>query len=139
MKARGAAGGIGGVLLGVFRASMRPGIEVCMDYARFPEALDKADLVFTGEGQTDAQTLYGKVPYGIAKVASLRHVPVVCLSGALGAGYEPLYKEGVIGIFSTADRAMDFQTALSCGKEKLEALAFSVGKLIRGIEEIKDE
>lgn len=135
----GAAGGIGGVLLGVFRASMRPGIEVCMDYARFPEALDKADLVFTGEGQTDAQTLYGKVPYGIAKVASRRHVPVVCLSGALGAGYEPLYKEGVIGIFSTADRAMDFQTALSCGKEKLEALAFSVGKLIRGIEEIKDE
>ena len=133
----GAAGGIGGVLLGVFQAKMRPGIEVCMEYAKFEEAVKKADLVFTGEGQTDAQTLYGKVPFGIARVAKRHKVPVICLSGALGPGYEPLYNEGVIGVFSTADRAMDFQTALSCGREKLEQLAFSIGKLINGIKEIE--
>ncbi|EOS61834.1 glycerate kinase [Firmicutes bacterium M10-2] len=133
----GAAGGIGGVLLGVFKARMKPGIEVCMEYAKFEEAVKKADLIFTGEGQTDAQTLYGKVPYGIAQIASRHKVPVICLSGALGVGYEPLYNEGVIGIFSTADRAMDFKTALSCGSEKLESLAFSIGKLITGIKEIR--
>lgn len=137
LEGSGAAGGIGGVLLGVFKARMKPGIEVCMEYAKFEEAVKKADLIFTGEGQTDAQTLYGKVPYGIAQIASRHKVPVICLSGALGVGYEPLYNEGVIGIFSTADRAMDFKTALSCGSEKLESLAFSIGKLITGIKEIR--
>lgn len=55
------------------------------------------------------------------------------MSGALGLGYEELYKEGVIGIFSSADRAMSFQTALKTASAKLEALAFSVVRLIEGV------
>ncbi|MEY8542665.1 glycerate kinase family protein [Dubosiella newyorkensis] len=133
----GAAGGIGGVMLGVFHAKMVAGIDLTMQYAHFARALRSADLVITGEGQTDLQTMYGKVCYGIAREAKKHHVPTICLSGALGIGYEDLYNEGVIGIFSSADRAMDFNTALLHGQEKLEALAFSVGKLISGLEERK--
>ena len=129
----GAAGGIGSVLLGVMKAKMVPGIDLVVEYSGLKEHLQNADLVITGEGQTDAQTLYGKLPLGIAHLARSYSVPCVCLSGALGLGYQSLYDEGMIGIFSSADRAMSFQMALQTGSEKLEALAFSLTKFMDGI------
>ena len=129
----GAAGGIGSVLLGVMKAKRFSGIDLVVDYSGLKEHLQDADLVITGEGQTDAQTLYGKLPLGIAHLARSYNVPCVCLSGALGLGYEAMYDEGMIGIFSSADRAMTFQMALQTGNEKLEALAFSLTKFMDGI------
>ena len=129
----GAAGGIGSVLLGVMKAKKFSGIDLIVEYSGLKDRLQDADLVITGEGQTDAQTLYGKLPLGIAHLAKSYNVPCVCLSGALGLGYQSLYDEGMIGIFSSADRAMSFQMALQTGSEKLEALAFSLTRLIDGI------
>ena len=129
----GAAGGIGSVLLGVMQAKRVSGIDLVVEYSGLKEHLQNADLVITGEGQTDAQTLYGKLPLGIAHLARSYSVPCVCLSGALGLGYQSLYDEGMIGIFSSADRAMSFQMALQTGSEKLEALAFSLTKFMDGI------
>ncbi len=129
----GAAGGIGSVLLGVMKAKMVPGIDLVAEYSGLKEHLQNADLVITGEGQTDAQTLYGKLPLGIAHLARAYNVPCICLSGALGLGYQDMYDEGMIGIFSSADRAMTFQMALQTGNEKLEALAFSLTKFMDGI------
>ena len=128
----GAAGGIGAVLLGVFKAKMVPGIQLVMQYSGLEKEIATADLVITGEGQTDRQTLYGKVPFGIATMAQKQNVPVICLSGALGLGYEELYNHGMIGIFSSSDRAMEFKVALKYGAEKLENLAFSITKLLDG-------
>lgn len=129
----GAAGGIGSVLLGVMKAKMVPGIDLVVEYSGLKEHLQNADLVITGEGQTDAQTLYGKLPLGIAHLARAYNVPCICLSGALGLGYQDMYDEGMIGIFSSADRAMTFQMALQTGNEKLEALAFNLTKFMDGI------
>ena len=129
----GAAGGIGCVLLGVMKAKRTSGIDLVVEYSGLKNHLQDADLVITGEGQTDAQTLYGKLPLGIAHLARSYNVPCVCLSGALGLGYQSLYEEGMIGIFSSADRAMSFQMALQTGSEKLEALAFSLTKFMDGI------
>lgn len=129
----GAAGGIGSVLLGVMKAKMASGIDLVVAYSGLKEQMKDADLVITGEGQTDAQTLYGKLPLGISHLARSFGVPCVCLSGALGLGYQKMYEEGMIGIFSSADRAMTFQTALQTGNEKLEALAFSLTKFMDGI------
>ena len=128
----GAAGGIGAVLLGVFKATMIPGIQLVVQYSGLEETIQNADLVITGEGQTDRQTLYGKVPFGIATLAKQHGIPVICLSGALGLGYEELYDHGMIGIFSSSDRAMEFKMALKYGSEKLEKLAFSITKLLDG-------
>lgn len=130
----GAAGGIGAVLLGIFHAKMYSGIDLLAQYAHLDQTISKCDYVITGEGQTDKQTLYGKVPFGICQIAKKYSKPVIVLSGALGIGYEELYNEGVIGIFSSADRAMSFQTALKSAPEKLEALAFSVTKMIDGVK-----
>lgn len=133
----GAAGGIGSILLGIFHAKQVSGIELIMESSGFEKALVDADLVITGEGQTDAQTILGKVPFGIATKAKEYDVPVICLSGALGKGYEALYDYGVVSILSTADRAMSFQTALKTSSVKLEALAYSVTRLIDRTSQMK--
>ena len=129
----GAAGGIGGILLGVFHARQQAGISLLMETNHMEKDVRDCDLVITGEGQTDAQTMYGKVPFGVCELANRYDKPVICLSGALGKGYQEMYQTGMIGIFSTADRAMSFHQALAQGPEKLEALAYSMTKLVDGL------
>lgn len=126
----GSSGGIGAVLAGILKAEMVPGIQLCMQESHMEEVIAQCDVVITGEGQSDHQTLYGKVPYGIAQLAKKYDKPVFCLSGALGIGYMDLYDHGFDGVFSSADRAMDFMTALKTGPEKLENLAYSMTKTI---------
>ncbi|MER0245252.1 glycerate kinase, partial [Streptomyces sp. HSW2009] len=79
----GAAGGVGyGALVGL-GARFRPGIAVLLDVLGFASALDRADLVITGEGSLDAQTLHGKAPAGVAAAARAHGVPVVAVCGRL--------------------------------------------------------
>lgn len=122
----GAAGGIGAVLIGLLHAKMVPGIELLLSYSSLKEEAECCDLLITGEGQSDAQTMYGKVPAGIAAIAKQADKPIVCISGALGLGYEQLYDLGFIGIFSIADRAMSFSQALESAPQKLESAAYSI-------------
>ena len=122
----GAAGGIGAVLIGLLHAKMVPGIDLLIDSSTLREQVQDCDLLISGEGQSDAQTMYGKVPAGIAAVAREAGKPIICISGALGLGYEQLYELGFIGIFSIADRAMTFQQALQQAPEKLQAAAYSI-------------
>ena len=126
----GAAGGIGAVLIGVLKANMIPGIDLLLSCSDIEEQIKSCDLVITGEGQSDHQTMYGKVPAGIVKLANKYHKPTICMSGALGIGYTELYKLGFIGIYSIADRAMTFQQALEHAPEKLEEAAYSILKTI---------
>ena len=88
------------------------------------------DVVITGEGATDEQTLFGKVPYGIAQIAKKYHKPVVCLSGSLGKNYEILYNHGFSGIFSILSTPMTLKEALEHGAENLQKTAFSITKLL---------
>jgi glycerate kinase len=76
----GAAGGLGYGLLAFCRARLRPGVDVVMEAVGFDERLRSADLVITGEGSLDAQSLRGKVPAGVLRAASLAgvHVSILC-------------------------------------------------------------
>ena len=129
----GAAGGLGGMLQAVFKASFVPGLEVLAALGNLDEKMEWADLVISGEGQTDAQTLNGKAVLGIAQKARNHNVPVVCLSGALGLGYEGLYDYGICSMLSTADRAMSFSTAIKEGPVKLEKAAENLGRMLEGL------
>jgi glycerate 2-kinase len=86
----GAAGGTTAGLLGFTRAVLRPGVEVVADLVGLAESLEGADLVITGEGRADEQTLQGKTAMGVATLARPRNTPVVLLCGALGPGAEAL-------------------------------------------------
>jgi glycerate kinase len=78
----GAAGGLGYGLLAFCRARLRPGVEVVMETLGLHERLRSADLVITGEGSLDAQSLHGKVPAGVLRAASIAAVPVSILCGS---------------------------------------------------------
>ena len=126
----GAAGGIGAVLIGILNATMTPGIELLLSYSDMEEMVKDCDLVITGEGQSDQQTMFGKVPVGILKVANRYQKPTICISGALGIGYMDLFDLGFVGIYSISDRAMTFQQALENAPEKLTASTYSIIKTI---------
>lgn len=126
----GAAGGIGAILIGILHAQMVPGIELLLAYSDMEEQVKHCDLVITGEGQSDRQTMFGKVPVGILKVAQAYGKPTICISGALGIGYQELFDLGFIGIYSISDRAMSFQQALENAPEKLESAVYGIMKTV---------
>ncbi|MEU6854444.1 glycerate kinase [Actinacidiphila alni] len=91
----GAAGGIGyGALVGL-GASFRAGIDVMLDVLGFAEALDGVDLVITGEGSLDEQTLHGKAPVGVAQAARARGIDVVAVCGRLALSPSALGAAGI--------------------------------------------
>jgi len=125
----GAAGGIGGALT-LLNATFMSGLDLLRTYNHMDDVIKDVDLVITGEGQSDKQTLYGKVPVGIANIASTFHKPCICISGALGVEYNKLYDFGFIGIYSVADRAMTFEQALQNAPDKLYACTYTIMKTI---------
>ncbi len=108
----GAAGGLGAGLLALPNCQLRSGFEIVKELVELEQKVDWANLIFTGEGKTDAQTQFGKVPYGIAQIAKKRKIPVVCLSGTHGPDTEILNKEGITAIFSILDGPMNLQEAM---------------------------
>lgn len=107
----GAAGGMGFAAKAYLNASFRPGVEVVADLTGLAEALEDADLVITGEGRFDAQTLRGKTPFGVAKIARRKGVPVIVLAGTLGDGYAELYEHGISAAFALTSGPMTLEQA----------------------------
>ncbi|MGL5979129.1 MAG: glycerate kinase family protein [Erysipelotrichaceae bacterium] len=127
----GAAGGIGACLQGFFGAKMQSGLALVLSYTDFESQCQSADLVITGEGQSDHQTMYGKVPAGIIQIAKQYEVPTIIVSGALGYEYMKLYELGFAGIFSISDRVMSFEQALKTAPQKIENLCYSLTVLMK--------
>lgn len=130
MPGAGAAGGLGAGLVAFLGASLKPGMDIMIDVTHMDELVSQYDLVITGEGRTDEQTVFGKVPVGVASVAKRHDKPVVCLSGSLGDGAERVYEHGVDALFSIIDRPMDLAAAMSHTAELLEHSAISIFRLL---------
>lgn len=112
----GAAGAFGAGVVAFLGGELRSGIETVLDCVRFDALLENTDMIFTGEGQLDSQSLRGKVVIGVARRAKSKHVPVIAVVGAIGEGAEGAYNEGVTSVFSINRRAEDF--SVSCDKTK---------------------
>ena len=113
----GAAGGFGAGAAAFFGAELRPGIEVVLDLVRFDDLLAGCDLVLTGEGRMDGQSLGGKVPVGVARRAKQKGVPVVAIVGVVGPGIDPVYDEGITAVFTTNREALPFAQIQHRGAE----------------------
>ncbi|MDR3248763.1 MAG: glycerate kinase [Treponema sp.] len=107
----GAAGGMGGGMIAFFGSRLQMGIETVLDTVRFDQLLEGADLVFTGEGKIDTQSLRGKVVIGVARRAKKFGVPVIAVVGDIGDNVEGAYDEGVAAIFSINRVAVPFEKA----------------------------
>ncbi|WP_105986198.1 glycerate kinase family protein [Staphylococcus chromogenes] len=127
----GAAGGLGAALLATINVQLRPGIDIVLEMTRFKHHVLNCDLVITGEGKIDAQTIYGKTPIGIAKVAQSYHKPVIAVAGMLGEGYEAVYDYGIEAVFSLVPGPISLETALNEGPQHLERLAYNIAKVYK--------
>lgn len=125
----GAAGGMGFAAKAFMGARFRPGVEVVADLAGLDALVQGADLVITGEGRFDAQTLRGKTPMGVARVAKRHGVPVVVLAGTLGEGYQQLYAHGIDAAFALASGPMTLERACAEAGVLLRARATDIARL----------
>ena len=125
----GAAGGLGFAAKAFFGAQFRPGVEVVGELVDLAGKVRGADLVITGEGRFDAQTLRGKTPLGVARIARQQGVPVIVLAGTLGEGYEQLYPHGIDAAFALVSGPMSLAQACSEAPALLAARARDIARV----------
>ncbi|MHB8130508.1 MAG: glycerate kinase family protein [Mobilitalea sp.] len=117
----GAAGAMGAGIVAFFDGSLKSGIHTILDIIGFDTLIENTDLIFTGEGKIDGQSLRGKVVIGVAERAAKKKIPVVAIVGAVGEDAEKAYQMGVSSIFSINRAAVDFEVSRYQSKENLEA------------------
>ncbi|MEZ8437420.1 glycerate kinase [Vibrio splendidus] len=126
----GAAGGTPMGLGLLFNMQIKPGIEMVLDVLQADEVLKGADLVITGEGQMDNQTLQGKTPYGIAKRASLQGIPTIGIAGSLGTEVEALYGE-MSSLFGTVRSPQPLNQVLQEAEMNLTRTARNIAATLK--------
>lgn len=126
----GAAGGMGAACLAFLKGQLHPGIEAVMNLTHFDAALQGADLVFTGEGRLDSQTLSGKLVRGIASRAQQFGVPTIALCGAIDADQAFLDLIGLKAAFAIGRKIQIFDDALASTAENLEFMAEQVMRVV---------
>jgi glycerate kinase len=104
IEGSGAAGGLGAGLVAFLDAELKQGIEIVLDIVNFDQRLNDIDLIITGEGMLDGQTIYGKTPIGVAKRAQKYEIPVIAIAGSLGEGVEKVLQKGIDSYFSIVDK-----------------------------------
>ena len=125
----GAAGGMGFAAHCFLNATLTPGIEMIMQQANFAQLLNDADVVITGEGRLDGQSLAGKTPIGVSRAAKRQGKPVIVLAGSLGDGWQACKEEGVTAAFALADGLMTLEQALPRTAELLADRCESIARL----------
>lgn len=127
----GAAGAFAAGLMAFLEARLQPGIELVLAHSGFARALAGADLVITGEGQMDEQTIHGKGPIGVARMAREHNVPTVALVGGLAVHDARLHAAGMQAVLPLTPRPMPLDEALAQAPQLLERAALRLGRLLQ--------
>ena len=109
----GAAGGLGAGLMAFLDARLQPGVDVVAAAVGLDAALDAADVVITGEGRLDGQTVYNKTPVGVALRAKARGLRVIALAGSLGEGHRAALAMGIDAVETLADGSTPLENAIA--------------------------
>ena len=125
----GAAGGMGGGLLLLPNVTLRSGVQIILEATELAEKLADADLVVTGEGRMDAQSIAGKTPIGVAKTAKQFGKPVIAIVGSLKEDYPVVYQHGIDAVFPIIRQISNLDAVLKSGKENLISTAENVARL----------
>lgn len=133
-KGAGAAGGMGAGAIAFFDADMKKGIDMILDMIEFEDKIKDCDLIFTGEGKIDSQSLNGKAVIGVAKRAKEMNVPVIAVVGDVGEGVQAAYNLGVSAVFSTNQQAIPFETARKRCRKDLLMTMDNIVRFLKTIE-----
>ncbi|GGK01487.1 glycerate kinase [Lentibacillus kapialis] len=134
-KGSGAAGGLGAGLLAFCNAEIHSGVNKILEKTKLEDHIQNADVVITGEGKMDSQSVYGKAPIGVAKIAQKYNVPVIAIVGSEGSDIREVYKHGIDLVIDIINKPMDLKKAMENACELIE---YAGEKAIRSFE-LKDK
>lgn len=128
-KGAGAAGGMGGGLMLLPQVRLRSGIQMVIEAVDLAAAIADADIVVTGEGRMDGQSVHGKTPIGVAKLAKSAGKPVIAIVGSLREDYPAVYEAGIDAVFPIIRQINSLENTLQAGRENLISTAENVARL----------
>lgn len=131
IKGAGAAGGLGAGSIAFLQSKLTKGIDVILDMIKFDELVSKADIVFTGEGKFDSQSLHGKVVMGVANRSQKYKTPVIVVTGAIGENIQEAYNKGITAIFSINKEPMEFSKSALKSKENMILTMENILRLLK--------
>ena len=131
LEGGGAAGGMGAALHAFCGAALRPGIEIVTDALHLDALVADASLVITGEGRIDSQTVHGKVPVGVARVAKRYNLPVIGIAGSLTADVGVVHQHGLDAVFSVIYSICTLDEALENAAENVRMTARNVAAVLK--------
>lgn len=131
IKGAGAAGGLGAGSIAFLQSKLTKGIDVILDTINFDELVSKADIIFTGEGKFDSQSLHGKVVMGVANRSQKYKTPVIVVTGAIGENIQEAYNKGITAIFSINKEPMEFSKSALKSKENMILTMENILRLLK--------
>lgn len=126
----GAGGGIGAGMMVFLGGRLRPGSEIVTAAVGLDAAVADADLVITGEGRIDGQTIHGKTPIGVAKVAQRHGKPVIAIAGGLAAGAAAVHAHGIDAVFGAVSRPCTVEEALAGAAVNVRSAARNIAAVL---------
>ena len=134
----GAAGAFGAGMSGFFQAQLRPGIDAVLDLVGFDDMLNGCDMVFTGEGRLDTQSVRGKVLSGVGKMAQKRHVPVIAVVGGITEDAEGICESGlgISAVFTINRQAVPFDESKYASRQNYRWTFDNILRLIKQSQRI---
>ena len=126
----GAAGGLGAGLMAFLNASLKSGIEIVTEATQLSKQFAGAGLVITGEGQINFQTVFGKTPVGVAKVAKTHNIPVIAIAGSIADCSDGVYDAGIDAMIDIVPEPMPLETAIEKATTLIETAAERAGRMV---------
>ena len=126
----GAAGGLGAGLMAFLDASLKSGIDIVTEATQLSKRFAGADLVITGEGQINFQTVFGKTPVGVAKVAKTHNIPVIAIAGSIADNSDGVYDAGIDAMIDIVPEPMSLETAIENATTLIETAAERAGRMV---------
>ncbi|MGO4586996.1 glycerate kinase [Arthrobacter sp. 2RAF6] len=128
----GAAGGVGYIAIAALGAARRPGIDVVLEFTELEQRLSGADLVITGEGSLDEQSLLGKTPMGVARAAARSGIPVIAVCGRSTLSPEQLSESGFESVHALTELESNVEKCIAEAGPLLEELGKHIGLRLPG-------
>jgi glycerate kinase len=130
MSGAGAAGGLGAGMMAFMGAELKAGVDIVLDTVNLRDKLSSVDLVITGEGGMDFQTIYNKAPIGVARIASEYNIPTIAIAGLLGSNFKIVHEHGIRAATSIVNGPITLEEA---SDRAFELISDSVEESLRFI------
>ncbi|NKF51819.1 glycerate kinase [Shewanella sp. WXL01] len=127
----GAAGGMGYGVMSYLNGTLSPGVKIVTQTVNLASYCKGADLVITGEGRLDGQTVYGKTPMGVLEVANQLNVPTIAIAGCLGDNAEAIKSQGAKAIFAVVNQLAPLETVLAQAKHNLVTTSANIAATLK--------